>query len=88
MLETFGLADTYKQIPEIKDWYDKSSNVYSSSVYYNSMRKLQYDRNKIAHGCDLDNNSFNLIKKISNYTALYIYMVAKFLQVETNRITE
>lgn len=77
-LETKSLSDTYKQIKDIKLWYENS---YTSSFYVNNMKKLQKDRNLIAHGLDLNYSAFDLIKKISNYTSLYIYMVAKFLKV-------
>ncbi|MBR3613301.1 MAG: hypothetical protein IKL54_08400 [Bacteroidaceae bacterium] len=74
ILNVSGLGDTINNIADICAW----KNQYSTDVYHKSLRKIKYERNKIAHGEEFSHNLTEIILNTSHYIALYIYTVARF----------
>ena len=78
-LETNGIYNTYKNIPNINKWaldteYDKNN------IYRRYFRYIQTLRNKIAHGNDTNYNSVEIMQRIAENVSLYVYTIARFLK--------
>lgn len=72
-----GLYETYRQIPEIVAWKDTTTNDNNYRRYFSYIGNL---RNIIAHGGEKDFSTIELLQRITEYTALYVYTVARFLK--------
>lgn len=71
-----GLKDVVDALPEMRAWlycspYDGFKRVFG---------KLKHTRNLLAHGKDVDDTIFPLVQKFIEFTALYVYTTARFLE--------
>ena len=78
LIKVNGLVETYSNIPEVLAWRnDIRNNDNNYRKYFEYIRRL---RNAIAHGGENSYSTIQLLQHITEYTALYVYTVARFLQ--------
>ena len=71
-----GLYETSSMIPEVYAW--KTAAI--DTNYHKYFRYITKLRNTIAHGGENNYSTVELLQRITEYTALYVYTVARFLK--------
>lgn len=76
LINANGLYETSSMIPEVYAW--KTAAI--DTNYHKYFRYITKLRNTIAHGGENNYSTVELLQRITEYTALYVYTVARFLK--------
>ena len=78
LIKANGLYETSSMIPEVYAW--KTSPINNDTNYRRYFKYISILRNTIAHGGENNYSTVELLQRITEYTALYVYTVARFLK--------
>ena len=78
LINANGLYETSSMIPEVYAW--KTSPINNDTNYRRYFKYISILRNTIAHGGENNYSTVELLQRITEYTALYVYTVARFLK--------
>lgn len=76
---TNGLVETMNLMRETGFWAD-AAREQGVTGFLKIFKDLKYKRNSVAHGVDLELDQVTMAMTVTNYIALYIYTVTKFLK--------
>ena len=76
LINANGLYETSSMIPEFYAWKTAAVDTH----YHKYFRYITKLRNTIAHGGENNYSTVELLQRITEYIALYVYTVARFLK--------